>query len=92
MNMLYTLNNASNAHNKCVCVHAKLLQLCLTVCDPWTVVRQVPLSMGFPRQEYSSGLRCPPPGDRPNHGLNLCLLCLLHWEAGSSPLALPGML
>ena len=34
MNMLYTLNNASNAHNKCVCVHAKLLQLCLTVCDP----------------------------------------------------------
>ena len=30
---------------------------------PWTVVRQVPLSMGFSRQEYWSGLPCPPPGD-----------------------------
>ena len=29
---------------------------------PWTVARQVPLSMGFPRQEYWSGLSFPPPG------------------------------
>ena len=29
----------------------------------WTVVQQVPLSMGFSRQEYGSGLPCPPPGD-----------------------------
>ena len=29
----------------------------------WTVVRQAPLSMGFPRQEYWSGLPFPPPGD-----------------------------
>ena len=28
----------------------------------WTVARQAPLSMGFPRQEYWSGLPCPPPG------------------------------
>ena len=41
-------------------------QLCPTLCDPWTVVRQVPLSGGFSRQEYWSGLPCPSPGDRPN--------------------------
>ena len=30
----------------------------------WTVACQAPLSMGFSRQEYWSGLPCPPPGDR----------------------------
>ena len=30
--------------------------------------RQVPLSMGFSRQEYCSGLPCPPPGDLPDPG------------------------
>jgi len=29
--------------------------------NPWTVTRQAPLSMGFPRQEYWSGLSFPPP-------------------------------
>ena len=32
----------------------------------WTVARQAPLSMGFPRQEYWSGLLCPPLGDLPD--------------------------
>ena len=32
---------------------------------PWTVVRQAPLSMGFPRQEFWSGLPFHSPGDRP---------------------------
>ena len=41
---------------------AKLLQLCLTLCDLWTVAHHTPLSMGFSRQEYWSGLPCPPPG------------------------------
>ena len=36
---------------------------------PWTVAYQAPLSMGFPRQEYWSGLPCPPPGDLPNPGV-----------------------
>ena len=35
---------------------------------PWTVARQGPLSMGFPRQEYWSGLPYPPPGDLPHPG------------------------
>ena len=29
---------------------------------PWTAARQAPHSMGFPRQEYWSGLSFPPPG------------------------------
>ena len=39
------------------------VQLCVT---PWTAARQAPLSMGFSRQEYGSGLPFPPPGDFPN--------------------------
>ena len=35
----------------------------------WTVAHQVPLSMGFLRQEYWSGLPFPSPGDLPNPGI-----------------------
>ena len=37
---------------------------------PWTVAYQAPLSMGFSRQEYWSGLPFPSPGDLPTQGLN----------------------
>ena len=33
---------------------------------PWAVACQAPLAMGFPRQEYWSGLPFPPPGDLSN--------------------------
>ena len=36
---------------------------------PRTVARQAPLSMGFSRQEYWSGLPCPPPGDLSDPGI-----------------------
>ena len=36
---------------------------------PWTLAQQAPLSMGFPRQEYWSGLPCPPPGDFSHPGI-----------------------
>ena len=35
----------------------------------WTVAHQAPLSMGFSRQEYWSGLPCPPLGDLPDPGI-----------------------
>ena len=35
----------------------------------WTVAGQPPLSMGFSRQEYRSGLPCNPPGDLPGSGI-----------------------
>ena len=55
----------------------------------WAVVHQSPLSMGFSRQEYWSGLPCPPPGALLTQGSNHHLLCLLHWQAGSLTLAPP---
>ena len=42
---------------------AQSLPLCPTVCDPTDWNCQAPLSLGFSRQEYWSGLPCPPPGD-----------------------------
>ena len=47
-------------------VHAKLLQLCLTLCGPMTTAHQSPLSVGFSWQEYWSGLTCLSPGDLPD--------------------------
>ena len=37
--------------------------------NPWTVAHQAPLSMGFPKQKYWSGLPFPPPGDLPDPGI-----------------------
>ena len=41
-------------------------QSCPTLGDPGTVVSQAPLSMGFSKQEYWSGLPCPPTGGLPD--------------------------
>ena len=48
--------------------------------SPWTVACQARLFMGFPRQEFWSGLPFPSPGDRLHPGVNPCLLCLLRQE------------
>ena len=50
----------------CVLSHFSRVQLFATL---WTVAHQDPLSMGFSRQEYWSGLPCPPPGDLPDPGI-----------------------
>ena len=44
---------------------------------PWTVAHQAPLSVGFSRQEYWSGLPCPPPGDLPDPGIKSTSLMYL---------------
>ena len=44
---------------------------------PWTVVPQAPLSVGFPGQEYWSGLPFPSPGDLPDPGIKPM------WEGGN---------
>ena len=56
------------------CMCAKLPQSCLLFATPWTVARQDYLSIGFSRQEYWSGLPCPPPGDIPDPGIKLTSL------------------
>ena len=38
-------------------------------CDPWTVAHQAPMSMGFSRHKYWSGLPFPSPGDLPHPGI-----------------------
>ena len=44
-------------------------KFCLTLASPWTVAHQALPSMGFPRQEYCSGLPFPSPGDLPSRGI-----------------------
>ena len=67
--------------------HFSHVRLFLTL---WAVAHQAPLSMGFSRQEYCSGLPFPSPGDLPDPGIELNLLCLLDWQASSLPLAPTG--
>ena len=66
-----------------MCVHVNSLQSCPTLCDPMDHSRpwDSPLSMGFSRQDYWSGLLCPLPGIFPNQGSNQHLLHLLPWQA-----------
>ena len=59
-NMLYSY------YKICCCLVAKL---CPTLLQPWTVTHQAPLSMGFPRQEYWSGLPFLSPEDLPDPGI-----------------------
>ena len=68
------------SHFSCVCLFA----------TPGTVTCQAPLSMGFSRQEYWSGLPCPPPGGLPYPGIKPTSLSFLHWQGGSLPLDPPG--
>ena len=48
---------------------ARMLSHVQLFVTPWTIARQVPLSLGFLRQEYQSGLPFPPPGDLPDPGI-----------------------
>ena len=51
---------------------------------PWTVACQAPLSMGFSRQEYWSGLPLPSPGDLPNSGIEPGSPALHQWNSDPS--------
>ena len=53
-----------------MCVLCAQLLSHVRLCVPlWMVAHQTPLSMGFSRQEYWSGLPFPSPGDLPNQGI-----------------------
>ena len=64
----------------CVLSHFVWVQLSATL---WTVALQAPLSMGFSRQEYWSGLHALLQGIFPTHGSNQHFLHVLFWQAGS---------
>ena len=59
----HNIQGIESIPNSC-CLVAKL---CPTHCDPMDC--QAPLSLGFPRQEYWSGLPFPFPGDLPDPGI-----------------------
>ena len=52
-----------------MCMCAQSLSHVLLFAILWTIAHQVPLSMGFSRQEYWSGLPFPPPRHLPNPGM-----------------------
>ena len=54
-----------------MCVHQWVLSSVWLFATPWTVACQALLSVGFPRQEYWSGLPFPSPGDLPTQGSNI---------------------
>ena len=56
----------------------------------WTVAHQAPLSTGFSRQEYWSGLPFPSPGDLPNPGTEHKSPASPAWQADSLPLSYLG--
>ena len=71
---------AGSARQGCVCV----LSCARLVVTSWTVARQAPLSMGFPRQEHWNGCHFLLQGIFPTQELNLQLL---HWQVDSLPLS-----
>ena len=93
---LFTTESPGKSFRLCVCVcvcvcvlsHLSPVWLFATL---WTAAHEASLSMGFSRQEYWSGLPCPPPGDFSHPGIepapNVCWTCkwvLYHcatWEA-----------
>ena len=56
----------------------------MVVLHPWTVAHQAPLSMGFSRQEYWSGLPFPPPEDLPDPGTKPISPTSPAWQVDSS--------
>ena len=69
------INGGIETKNSKLCaVLCLVAQSFLTLCTPWTVAHQPPLSMGFSRQKYWSGLPGSPPGDLPDRGIELMSL------------------
>ena len=79
--------NIINQHG---CVSAQSLSCVQLFATPLTVAHQAPLSMGFSRQEYWSGLPCLPPGDLPKLEIELVSLMSPALEGRFLPLLPPG--
>ena len=71
----------------CMLSHFNHVRLCVTL---WTIACQAPLSMEFSRKNTWVGCHAFLQGIFPTQGSNNCLLCLLHWQVDSLPLAPPG--
>src|SRR5574341_630213 len=58
---LYPWNTNHRLYFKNICLCAQFLSRVQFFATPWTVAHQAPLSIGFPRQEYWTGLPFPSP-------------------------------
>ena len=76
----------------CVCVCVLVTQSCPTLCDPWTVTSQAPLSMEFFRQKQWSELRFLAPGDLPGSEIKSGSLALQADSLPSEPQGKPSCL
>jgi len=73
----------------CVCVCAPFSYVSFLF-TPWTVARQSPLSMGFPREENASWLPFPSPGDLSDPGIEPRSLALWADSLQSEPQGKPN--
>ena len=73
----------------CQVVLCSAAQLCPTLCNPMDCTRQTPLFMGFSRKNTGVGCHFLLQGNFPTQGSSPHLLCRLHWQADSLPLAPP---
>ena len=80
----------SNLLKACSCKSLSRFNCIQLFATLWTITRQAPLSVGFSRQGYWSGLPTLLQGIFPTQGSNPPLLCLLHWQARSLTLVPPG--
>ena len=71
----------------CVLSHFSCVQFCDTL---WTIACQAPLSIGFSRQEYCSGLSCRTTGDLPDPGIKRDSPASPALQADSLPLSHRG--
>ena len=81
---------AHQRSNQWFVTHGCVLSRVQLFATPWTVAHQTPLSMGFFRQQYWSGLPCHPPGDLPDPGIEPVSPGAPSLQAYSLPLSHPG--
>ena len=78
---------APGTFTHCLLLLFSLLVTSSSFVTPWTVAHQAPMSMGFSRQEYWSGLPFPAPGDLFNSGIKCTRTAL---QVDSFPLSHQG--
>ena len=69
MVLVSAIQQYNSAITACMCVCVSHSVMSNSLRPPWTAARQAPLSMGFSRQEYWSGLPFLLPGDLPHPGI-----------------------
>ena len=74
----------------CFCVLSRSA-LFNSFATPWTVAHWAPLFMGFPRQEYRTGLPIPSPGDLPDPGIKLVSSALIGGVFTTKPPWMPNL-